>query len=64
MHISTATLLYNMERACRGYVDLYVWSECSSLTDVGGLAAGVKAAKESGEGGQLCNPDPLVLSSP
>lgn len=45
-------------------VDLYVGSECCNSTDVEGLAVDVKVAKESGEGGGSCSPNPLVLSSP
>ena len=53
-----------MERARRGYVDLCVWSEYYDSIDGRGLAAGVKVAKESGEDGQSCSLDPLVLSNP
>ena len=45
-------------------LDLYGGNECYNSTDAGGLATGVNAAKESGEGGHSCRPDPLVLSSP
>ena len=45
-------------------VDLHVGSECYNSIDAGGLAAGVKATKELGEGRQSCHPDPPVLSNP
>ena len=63
-HKPRATLLYKFERVCRGDVNLYVWSTGCNVTDGGELAAVIKAANGSDEGGHSCSPDPLILSNP
>ena len=63
-HKPTATLLYEFERVCRGGGSLYAWSTCCNVIDGGELAAGMKAANGSNEGGHSCGIDPLVLANP